>query len=413
MTETAASGVESVAVDLKPLRIILNPDRDKRVKAGHLWIFSNEIKEVLSDHPPLPGDLGVVATAAGVALGMAFYNPNSLISGRLLTRDPKETIDANFFKRRLSNAVAYREKRLPGETSYRLCYGESDGLPGLVVDRYGQYLVLQVMSAGIERRMPWIQAALEELIKPKGIFLKNDHKVRALEGLPLECRTLTGVVPEHAPIIENGLRFAAPLGTGQKTGHYFDQRENRAFLRPHFADRTVLDLYCYTGGFSIEAAKAGAKSVLAIDSSGPAVSLARENAKFNGVDSTVSVEEGDAEALLESFARGGQPFKPNMIVLDPPSLVPAKKHLPQALRLYTKLNSQAMRALPKGGLLATATCSHHVSREDFVLILRNAQAKAERAMRLVCLRGQASDHPILLAMPETEYLHFALLETLD
>jgi 23S rRNA (cytosine1962-C5)-methyltransferase len=172
----------------------------------------------------------------------------------------------------------------------------------------------------------------------------------------------------------------------------------------------VLDLYCYTGGFAIAAAKAGAKSVLALDSSGPAIQLARENAKFNGVDGIVSADEGDAEVVLESFARGQQPFKPDMIVLDPPSLVPAKKHLPQALRLYTKLNAQAMRALPKGGLLATATCSHHVSREDFVLMLRNAQAKAERPMRFVTLRGQATDHPILLAMPETEYLHFALLE---
>ena len=394
----------------KPLRIILNPDRDKRVKAGHLWIFSNEIKEVLSDHPPLPGDLGVVVTAAGASLGMAFYNPNSLIGGRMLTRDPKETIGAEFFLHRLTEAMAYRGKALPGETSYRLCYGESDGLPGLVVDRYGHYLVLQIMSAGIERRMPWVQAALEELVRPKGIFLKNDHKVRALEGLPLECRTLMGAVPERVPITENGLRFAAPLGEGQKTGHYFDQRENRAFLRPYFEGRCVLDLYCYTGGFAIAAAKARAKSVLALDSSGPAIQLARENAKFNGVDGIVSADENDAEVVLESFSRGQQPFKPDMIILDPPSLVPAKKNLPQALRLYTKLNAQAMRALPKGGLLATATCSHHVSREDFVLMLRNAQVKAERPIRFVTLRGQAADHPILLAMPETEYLRFALLE---
>jgi 23S rRNA (cytosine1962-C5)-methyltransferase len=174
----------------------------------------------------------------------------------------------------------------------------------------------------------------------------------------------------------------------------------------------VLDLYCYTGGFAIAAAKGGAKSVLAIDSSGPAVQLARENAKFNGVDGVVSVDEQDAEKALESFAEGKQPFKPDMIVLDPPSLVPARKHLPQALRLYTKLNAQALKSLPKGGLLATATCSHHVSREEFVLMLRNAAAKAERQARFVALRGQALDHPALLSMPETEYLHFALLEIL-
>ncbi len=396
----------------KPLRIVLNPDRDKRLKAGHNWIFSNEIKEVLADRQPQPGDLGLVVTAGGTPLAQAFYNPNSLIGGRVLTRDAKEPVDAAFFRKRLSDALAYREKVLPGETSYRLCYGESDGLPGLVVDRYGQHLVLQVMSAGIEKRLPWIQAALEELVAPKGIFLKNDHKVRTLEGLPLECRVLSGAVPERVPITEAGLRFAAPIGEGQKTGHYFDQRENRAFLRPYFAGRSVLDLYCYTGGFAIAAAKGGAKSVLAIDSSGPAVQLARENAKFNGVDGSVSVDEQDAEKALESFAEGKQPFKPDMIVLDPPSLVPARKHLPQALRLYTKLNAQALKALPKGGLLATATCSHHVSREDFVLMIRNAAAKAEKGVRFAALRGQAVDHPILLSMPETEYLHFALLEIL-
>lgn len=396
----------------KPLRIVLNPDRDKRLKAGHNWIFSNEIKEVLADREPKPGDLGIVTTAGGTPLAQAFYNPNSLIGGRVLTRDAKEPVDQAFFRRRLADALAYRERALPGETSYRLCYGESDGLPGLVVDRYGSHLVLQVMSAGIERRLDWIQAALDELVAPKGIFLKNDHKVRALEGLPLECRTLSGSVPERVPITEAGLRFAAPIGEGQKTGHYFDQRENRAFLRPYFSGRSVLDLYCYTGGFAIAAAKGGAKSVLAIDSSGPAVQLARENAKFNGVDGAVSVDEQDAEKALESFAEGKQPFKPDMIVLDPPSLVPARKHLPQALRLYTKLNAQALKALPKGGLLATATCSHHVSREDFVLMIRNAAAKAERAVRFVALRGQALDHPVLLSMPETEYLHFALLELL-
>ncbi|MEK7388614.1 MAG: class I SAM-dependent rRNA methyltransferase [Elusimicrobiota bacterium] len=396
----------------KIVRIVLNATREKRALAGHLWIFSNEIKEVLAHDEPKPGDLGLVVTAGGVELGLAFYNPNSLIAARFITRDPKESVDAEFFHRRLSEAMAYRQASLPAETSYRLCFGESDGLPGLVVDRYGQYLVLQVMSAGIERRMNHIKSALESLLKPKGIFLKNDHKVRALEGLPLECRMLSGAVPERVPITEHGMRFAAPIGEGQKTGHYFDQRENRIFLKPYFAGRNVLDLYCYTGAFAIAAAKAGAKSVLGLDSSGPAVHLARENAAFNGVDGIVSIDEGDAQKALETFALGQQPFKPDMIVLDPPSLVPAKKHLPQALRLYTKLNSLAMRALPRGGLLASATCSHHVSREEFVLMLRNAQAKAERPVRFIALRGQSLDHPMLLAMPETEYLHFALLEIL-
>lgn len=393
-------------------RVILNPTQEKRLLAGHNWVFSNEIKEVLARSEPQPGDIALVVTSTGLELGLAFYHPNSLIAARMLTRSPKDVIDAAFFHQRLAEAIAYREKLCPGENAYRLCFGESDGLPGLVIDRYGSTLVLQILCAGIEKRLDVIAAALDELIKPTGIYLKNDHRTRSLEGLPLECRTLSGHVPEKVAIMESGLRFSAAIGEGQKTGHYFDQRDNRAFLKPYFAGRTVLDLYCYTGGFAVTAAKAGAKTVLAIDSSAPALTLAKENARLNGVEGKVSFDEGDAEKILDTFALLQQPFKPDFIVLDPPSLVPARKHLPKALRLYSKLNSQAMKALPRGGYLATSTCSHHVSREDFVLMLRNAQAKAQRALRFVSLRGQAADHPILLAMPETEYLHFALLEAL-
>lgn len=405
--------MSDTAAESKTLaRVILNPTQEKRLLGGHNWVFSNEIKEVLAESEPQPGDVALVVTSTGQELGLAFYHPNSLIAARMLTRSPKDVIDGSFFHKRLAEAIAYREKVCPGENAYRLCFGESDGLPGLVIDRYGSVLVLQILCAGIEKRLDLVAEALNDLVKPTGIYLKNDHRTRQLEGLPLECRAYSGSVPDKVAIMEGGLRFSAAIGEGQKTGHYFDQRDNRAFLRPYFAGRTVLDLYCYTGGFAINAAKAGAKSVLAIDSSAPALALARENAKLNGVEGKVSFDEGDAEKQLDAFALLQQPFKPDFVVLDPPSLVPARKHLPKALRLYAKLNSQAMRALPRGGFLATATCSHHVSREDFVLMLRNAQAKAQRSLRLVALRGQSADHPMLLAMPETEYLHFALLEAL-
>lgn len=391
------------------LKVKLKPGQEKRLLAGHRWVFSNEIAEI--EGPPEFGALADVIAASGRALGTAFYNPNSLIAGRMISSETVEA-DVQFFIKRLADAQALRDRLRAGETSYRVCFGESDGLPGLIVDRFGGILVLQILSAGIERRLPAVQSALEELFAPKGIYLKNDQRMRALEGLPLECRALSGAVPESVPISEGGLRFIAPIGEGQKTGFYFDQGENRAFLRPHFQDRAVLDLYCYTGAFSVNAAKFGAKAVLGIDSSGPAVALARQNAELNGVGELAHFEEDDAESALLSFAEGKQPFKPDFILLDPPSLVPAKKHLVKALRVYGKLNSWAMRALPKGGLLATSSCSHHVSRETFVGMLRLAQAKAQRPSRLLALRGQASDHPILLAMPETEYLHFALLEML-
>lgn len=391
-----------------PLKVRLKPGQERRILGGHLWVFSNEIDQVEGDSEP--GDLAEVTAASGRLVGTALYNPRSLIACRMLSSEPA-AVDVDFFRKRLSAAVAYRERVCPGETAYRLCFGESDGLPGLVIDRYGPILVLQVLSAGMERRLPLIQSALEELLSPKGIYLKNDHRARALEGLKAECRVLCGTVPERVQISEGGLRFWTPLGDGQKTGFYFDQRENRAFLRPYFKDRTVLDLFCYTGAFAINAAKFGAKAVLGLDSSGPAIQIARENASLNGVESA-TFEEGDAEEALGSFSRGEQPIKPDMIVLDPPSFVPSKRHLAKALRRYGKLNALALRALPRGGMLATSTCSHHVSREIFVEMLRLSQAQAQKAVRLVALLPQACDHPLLLAMPETEYLHFALLELL-
>lgn len=389
-----------------PLKINIQPGRERRLLGGHLWAFSNEIQSIEGEGKP--GDLAELY-ASGRFLGTAFYNPNSLIAARLVSRE-KEDVDAGFFRRKLAEAKAFRERMIPGETSYRLCFGESDGLPGLVIDRYGDVLALQVLSAGIEVRLDALAAALKELFEPRCIFLKNDHRARTLEGLPIETRVLDGGLPEKATISENGLRFAALVGEGQKTGHYFDQRENRAFLRPFFKDRVVLDLYSYTGAFAVNAAKFGAKSVLAIDSSGPAIEAGRENARLNGVE--VEFDEADAEAVLASFAGGKQPFKPDMILLDPPSFVPSKKHLPKALRTYMKLNAQALKALPKSGLLATSTCSHHVGREEFFEMLRASVIKAQRPARLLALRGQGLDHPVLMTMPETEYLHFALIEVL-
>lgn len=396
----------SVIEKEKLIQVKLKPRQEERILAGHLWIFSNEIAEVSQKGEP--GALVKVTASSGAPVGIGFYNPSSLIACRMLSRT-EEAVDKNFFKRRLEAAFRYRERACPGESSYRLCFGESDGLPGLVIDRYADFFVLQILSAGMEKSLPLIQSALEDLFSPKGIYLKNDHRSRALEGLPVECRVLSGEVPEQIEIAEGGLKFMTPLTDGQKTGFYFDQRENRAFLRPYFKGRVVLDLYSYIGGFALNAARAGAASVYGLDSSAAAVALARENAKLNGLF-TARFDEGDAQDALEAFVTGPEDNRPDMILLDPPSFVPSKKHLPKALKSYARLNAQALRALKPGGLLATSTCSHHVSREIFVDMLRQAQARAKKDVKLLALRGQASDHPILLAMPETEYLHFALLE---
>lgn len=387
------------------LTVRLKPREEDRLLAGHAWVFSNEIEKVEGD--PKPGALAVVVNARGTPMGTGFYHPNSLIAWRLVSRKV-EPVDAAFFHERLSAALRLRERSYPGARSYRLCFGESDGLPGLVVDRYEDVLVLQVLSAGIESRLDTVAGALTDLLKPRGIFLKNDHPARGLEGLALETRVLQGDVPPRVTIEVDGLKYAAPIAEGQKTGFYFDQRDNRARVAPYLKGRQVLDLYCYTGAFALTAARAGAAKVLGLDSSGPAVELARENAGLNGL--SVDFDEGDAEAVLQTFAETAQPITPDVILLDPPSFVPAKKHLMKALRAYVRLNHLALRVLPRGGLLATSTCSHHVDLSAFLGVIREAAAKAGKPLRLLELGRQARDHPVLMAMPETEYLHFALLE---
>ncbi|MBI5201943.1 MAG: class I SAM-dependent rRNA methyltransferase [Elusimicrobia bacterium] len=387
------------------LTVKLKPREEDRLQAGHSWVFSNEIDKV--EGTPTAGALAVAVNANGTPLGVGFYHPNSLIAWRMVSRKV-ENVDHEFFKEKLAKAIALRERFYPGSDSYRLCFGESDGLPGLVVDRYRDVLVLQVLSAGIEARLDVVAGALTELLHPKGIFLKNDHPARGLEGLKQETRVLEGDVPPRVTIDVDGLQFITPIAEGQKTGFYFDQRDNRARVAPYAVGRQVLDLYCYTGAFALQAAKFGAKKVLGLDSSGPAIALARENAALNGLD--VDFDEGDAEEVLQTFATTSQPITPDFILLDPPSFVPSKKHLMKALRAYVRLNQMAFKVLPRGGMLATSTCSHHVSREAFLSVLKEAAGKAGKSARLLELGRQSKDHPVLLAMPETEYLHFALVE---
>ena len=259
------------------LLLHLKTGREASLLGGDLWVFSNELSAVKAADP---GVVARLTTAGGRLLGVGYYNPASLIAWRLLSREGEE-IDAAFFARRLDAARLLREKLFPGESSYRLCFGESDGLPGLVIDRYEDVFVIQAMAAGIDRRLGLIGEALGRLFKPRGIFLKNDHKSRVLEGLLLESRPLSGEVPPRVLISEGGLRYWVPVAEGQKTGFYFDQRENRALLAPFAKGRWVLDLHCSTGPFSLAAARAGAAEVNAVHSSGPAVDLARLNSPEN------------------------------------------------------------------------------------------------------------------------------------
>ena len=377
----------------------------RRRALGHAWIFSNELEMV--DTSIAPGTICGLLYPDGKPAGIGFFNPKSLIAVRLLAQNTLE-LPADFIKERLAAALAYRET-LGVDRACRICFGESDGLPGLVVDRYGDSVVVELLSAGMELLKAEITAALIDLLRPRGIFYKNTHQFRELEGLKSYEETAFGTMPETAEIEENGLKYRIPMSGGQKTGWYFDQRENRAALVPFFAGRRVLDLHTYLGAYAITAARSGAAAVWGVDSSEKAIEAAEENAALNGVKGKVIFRKEKAERLLEALEADQLPEKPDFILLDPPNIVRNKKYLPQALKMLSRMAGAALKALPKGGYLAVSTCSHHIPRGIFVETLSNAAAKAGRRAMLVELRGQAKDHPILISMPETEYLHFALL----
>ena len=378
----------------------------KRRATGHLWVFSNELEKVDTTIPP--GTICGLNYPSGAPAGVGFFNPKSLIALRLLAQNTL-TPPEYFLKDRLAAALEYR-KLLGVEKFCRLCFGESDGLPGLVVDRYGDTLVIEILSAGMELLKDQVTQALKDLLQPRGILYRNTHHFRELEGLTSYEEVAFGTIPEKAEIIENGLKYRIPLAGAQKTGWYFDQRENRAALKPFFKGRRVLDLHTYLGAFAITAANAGAESVWAVDSSEKAIEAAEENAGINGLDGKIIFKKEKVERLLEALENGELPEKPDFILLDPPNIVRSKKHLPQALKMLARMEEAAIKALPRGGYLAVSTCSHHISRGMFVETLSVAAARAARKAVMVELRGQAKDHPILISMPETEYLHFALIK---
>ncbi len=387
------------------LEIKLKPKEERRLKAGHWWVFSNEIDGL--DTSVAPGTLVRVLASDGAQAGIGTFNPHSLIAVRLLHKG-EGNLPEDFIFEKLDDA--YTRRKEIGVRKYgRMCYGEGDNLPGLVVDRYGDILVVDVLTAGMELLKPQITKALQKIYKPKGIYYKNDSAFRALEGLT-NTPEIVGEVPETVEIEENKVKYIVPIRGGQKTGFYFDQRENRAFLKPYFKDKLVLDLYSYIGSFGITAALAGAAQVWGCDSSAAAVELAKKNAELNGVSEVAVFHRDDAERLLSAMKKGELPDQPDMVLLDPPAFVKSRKALPQAVGLYVKLVKMALEGLKPGGYLAFSTCSHHVSRELFMDIIRQGVSKSGVQASLIELRGQAKDHPVLIGMPETEYLHFALIQ---
>lgn len=381
--------------------LTLKKNAERRIRAGHLWIYSNEVdtaKTPLKDFEP--GIQVCVHASNGKALGVAFVNPHALICGRLFSRDPAQGMTAHLLSKRLELALSLRDS-LFERPFYRLVFGDGDGLSGLVIDRFGGVCVVQISTAGMERLRDSIIKALLRLIQPEVIVLKNDGKMREVEGLPSYVEVVHGNLPETLEVEENGIVFRAPVSEGQKTGWFYDHRQNRRRLRTYAPGKRVLDVFSYVGGWGVQAGAAAASHVTFLDSSGLALDFARDNAQRNGIEDAEYLQ-GDAFELLKGMAQDKARF--DVVVLDPPALIPRKRDIPQGEAAYAKLNELALRLLEKDGVLLSASCSMHLGANRLRDIVRSSGRKVDRFVQLLEQGHQAPDHPIVPAIDETEYL---------
>ncbi|HXG27609.1 MAG TPA: class I SAM-dependent rRNA methyltransferase [Nevskiales bacterium] len=388
--------------------LVLKPREDKRLRVGHLWIYSNEVDTTRSPLKGLaPGALCRVQDSRGQVLGLATVNPSTLLCGRLLTRRADAVIDEQWFIRRIRRALALRE-RLYTQPFYRLVYGESDGLPGLVVDRYGETCVVQIGTAGMECLKLEIIEGLKHTLAPAGILFRNDGAMRELEGLPAYVEAV-GDVPEVVEIEEGGVRFAVPLAGGQKTGWFYDQRANRDRLGAYVRGKRVLDVFSYIGGWALRAAKSGAAAVSAVDSSAVALEAAQRNAALNGL--ALETLKGQAAEVLKQLRDAGRRF--DVVIVDPPALVKRKKDLDAGAEHYAQLNRLAMQLLEGDGMLIACSCSHHMSEAQLQRLLLREARHLGRHLQILERGGQGPDHPVHPAIPETFYLKAFFCRVLD
>jgi 23S rRNA (cytosine1962-C5)-methyltransferase len=385
--------------------IRLLPGRDRRVKGGHPWAYSNEIAMTPAARALLPGTAVRLEGDDGVRHGVWHFNPHSLIAARLLDRDSGAVPDAAWFAGRIADAIGLRA-RLGLGVHHRLVHAEADGLPGLIIDRYGDALALQANTAGMEAASPNIVEALRRLLSPRVIVARNDAAVRALEGLDSHTRLLHGA-DASAQVEEVGLSFAMDLLSGQKTGWFHDQRENRARVGALASGATVLDAFCHTGGFGLIAARAGAEAVTLLDRSEAALSLAMATARAHGLEGRVSAMRGDAMEAMEAFAREGRRFA--VVVADPPAFAKARKDIGPALRAYQRLARLSAALVAPGGFLFIASCSHHVEPAAFAEAVAQGLWRARREARLLWSGGAGPDHPVHPMLPESAYLKAELL----
>ncbi len=382
--------------------LYLKKNEDLRIRKGHCWVFSNEIDTRKSPIAELaPGELVQLLSADGKSLGTAYAHPHALIAARLLSRKPALKCGLNFFKERIHTAAILRDT-LFDKQYYRLVYGESDGLPGLVIDRFGSVFSVQITTAGMEVRKELILNALIELFSPTAVMFKNDNGQRELEQLSLVSELAYGVIPNPLLIEENNAMFEIDIAGGQKTGWFYDHRSSRQLAASFSKDLKVLDLFCYTGAWSIPAAKAGAAHVIAVDASADALALASANAERNNVAHNTQFIRSDVFDYLKQARLDNELF--DVIIVDPPALIKRKKDFKAGYEAYRRLNQQALQVLSKNGVLISASCSFHLSRDNLHEILRASSRHIDRHLAFFASTGQGMDHPIDPAVPETEYL---------
>ncbi len=382
--------------------IRLKNQADRRLRAGHLWIYSNEVDVAQTPLKNFQSGQQVrVETSRGKTIGLAYLNPHNLICGRLFSRDIKYALDKSLLVHRLNIALSLRNS-ITDKPFYRLVYGDSDFLPGLVVDRFGDYLVVQIATEGMELVKGDIVAALVQVLRPKGILIKNDSRIRATDGLPEYVEVAYGEMPEQVLMEENGVRFHVPVFNGQKTGWFYDHRASRARLKSYVKDLRVLDVFSYIGGWGVQAASFGAESVTCIDSSEFALDLVEDNALLNDVRDKVGTIQGSAFDAMKMLIDEGERF--DLVIIDPPAFIPKRKDSKKGEQAYRRANELAMRLVSKNGYLVSGSCSMHLKRDTLVDLLRASSRHLDRDLQIVEQGGQSFDHPVHPAIPETDYL---------
>ena len=376
-----------------------------RIANGHPWIFANEVEKVEGE--PQPGAVVEVYFHDGKFVGKGYFNQQSQIMVRLLTRERKEEVDEAFFLNKIKECWAYRQQ-LGYTENCRLVFGEADGLPQLIIDKFNDHFVIQSLALGIDQWKPTLVKALQTVFKPKGIYERNDVPVRELEGLPLQKGFLTNPFDTKIIINENGLKFHVDIENGQKTGYFLDQQDNRRAIQSIVKGADVLGAFTYTGTFEIHAAHYGAKSVLGLDISENAVQQANRNAALNGLDHIVKFETANAFDVLKQWGKDGKKW--DVVMLDPPAFTKSRANIEKAITGYKEINLRGMKLVKPGGFLVTSSCTNLVNPELFLQIIDMAAKDARRKIRQVTFQTQSSDHPIIWSMENTQYLKFLIIQ---